>query len=79
MAEGRGFEPPIPCGMLAFQASALDHYATPPWEDGNGGEHSGIERLSQEVGIFPVFGFCSTRKRRYARLEGDYLCRTLSV
>ena len=32
MAEGRGFEPPIPCGMLAFQASALDHYATPPWE-----------------------------------------------
>ncbi len=57
MAEGRGFEPPIPCGMLAFQASALDHYATPPYVGGNGamhhtvrdaGEHSGRERPSQE-------------------------------
>ena len=30
-AEAGGFEPPIPCGILAFQASALGHYATPPW------------------------------------------------
>jgi hypothetical protein len=30
MAEREGFEPSIPCGMLAFQASALDHYATSP-------------------------------------------------
>ena len=30
LAEARGFEPLIPFGILAFQASALDHYATPP-------------------------------------------------
>ncbi len=47
VAEGRGFEPPIPCGMLAFQASALDHYATPPGLSVDGGEHSGIARVSQ--------------------------------
>lgn len=47
MAEGRGFEPPIPCGMLAFQASALDHYATPPGLCVDGGEHSGIVWVSQ--------------------------------
>ncbi len=29
-AEGEGFEPSIPCGMHAFQACALDHYANPP-------------------------------------------------
>ena len=27
---GGGFEPTIPFGIPAFQASALDHYATPP-------------------------------------------------
>ena len=30
LAEAGGFEPPVPFGTLAFQASALDHYATPP-------------------------------------------------
>ena len=30
MAEEGRFELPIPFGMLAFQASALGHYATPP-------------------------------------------------
>ena len=30
ISEAGGFEPPMPCGILAFQASALDHYATPP-------------------------------------------------
>lgn len=30
LAEEERFELSIPCGMLAFQASALDHYATPP-------------------------------------------------
>jgi hypothetical protein len=30
MAEEERFELSIPCGMLAFQASALGHYATPP-------------------------------------------------
>ena len=29
-AEAGGFEPPVPCGTPAFQAGALDHYATPP-------------------------------------------------
>ena len=31
MAERARFELAIPCGMLAFQASALGHYATSPW------------------------------------------------
>ena len=30
MAEREGFEPSIPCGMHAFQACALGHYATSP-------------------------------------------------
>ena len=30
LAEREGFEPSIPFGILAFQASALDHYATSP-------------------------------------------------
>lgn len=30
LAERAGFEPAIPCGMPAFQASALGHYATSP-------------------------------------------------
>ena len=30
MAEGKGFEPLIPCGIHAFQACALDHYANLP-------------------------------------------------
>ena len=29
-AEGARFELAIPCGILAFQASALGHYAIPP-------------------------------------------------
>jgi hypothetical protein len=30
LAEEERFELSVPCGTLAFQASALDHYATPP-------------------------------------------------
>lgn len=30
LAEREGFEPSIPCGMHAFQACALDHYAISP-------------------------------------------------
>ena len=30
MAESKGFEPLIPCGIHAFQACALDHYANSP-------------------------------------------------
>lgn len=30
LAEGEGVEPSIPCGIRAFQARALGHYATPP-------------------------------------------------
>ena len=29
--EREGFEPSIPCGMHAFQACALGHYATSPF------------------------------------------------
>ncbi len=32
MAEGRGFEPPIPLSMLVFETSALSRSATPPHE-----------------------------------------------
>lgn len=34
MAERERFELSIPCGMLAFQASALGHYATSPCANG---------------------------------------------
>ena len=36
VAEGAGFEPANPCGLYAFQAYALGHYATPPntWRKG---------------------------------------------
>lgn len=30
-AEGERFELSVPCDTLAFQASALDHYANPPY------------------------------------------------
>lgn len=30
-AEETGFEPAVPCGTLAFQASTLNHSATPPY------------------------------------------------
>ena len=30
LAEGRGFEPPVPKGTHAFQASTIDHSDTPP-------------------------------------------------
>ncbi len=30
LAERGGFEPPIPCGMHAFQACAIDHSAIFP-------------------------------------------------
>ena len=33
MAERAGFEPAIPFSILAFQASALGHYATSPCKD----------------------------------------------
>ncbi len=32
-AEREGFEPSIPCGIHAFQACALGHYATSPSPD----------------------------------------------
>ena len=31
MADGRGFEPRMPCGIHAFQACAIDHSATHPF------------------------------------------------
>ncbi len=34
MAEGERFELSIPCGMYAFQAYALGHYANPPPQAG---------------------------------------------
>jgi hypothetical protein len=34
MAERGGFEPPIPCGIRAFQARAFDHSATSPGKQG---------------------------------------------
>jgi hypothetical protein len=39
LAEREGFEPSIPCGIPAFQAGALDHYATSP--------RSGVEAILQ--------------------------------
>ena len=33
VADGGGFEPPLPCGKHAFQACAIDHSATHPSAD----------------------------------------------
>jgi hypothetical protein len=30
MAEGEGFEPPVPCGTPVFKTGAFNHSATPP-------------------------------------------------
>ena len=30
MAEGEGFEPPVPCGTPVFKTGAIDHSAIPP-------------------------------------------------
>ena len=30
MAEGEGFEPPIPCGIPVFKTGAFNRSATPP-------------------------------------------------
>ena len=30
MAEGEGFEPPVPCGTTVFKTAAFDHSAIPP-------------------------------------------------
>ena len=30
LAEGEGFEPPVPCGTPVFKTGAFDHSATPP-------------------------------------------------
>jgi hypothetical protein len=33
LAEGKGFEPPEPCGSSDFESDAIDHSATPPIQD----------------------------------------------
>ena len=33
LAEGKGFEPPVPCGTSDFESDAIDHSATPPFQD----------------------------------------------
>jgi hypothetical protein len=33
LAEGKGFEPPEPCGSSDFESDAIDHSATPPNQD----------------------------------------------
>ena len=30
MAEGEGFEPPVPCGTPVFKTGSLNHSDTPP-------------------------------------------------
>ncbi len=35
MAEGEGFEPPVPCGTAIFKTAALNHSATLPNEKRN--------------------------------------------
>ena len=31
LAEGEGFEPPVPCGTAIFKTAALNHSATLPY------------------------------------------------
>jgi hypothetical protein len=45
MAEGKGFEPPVPCGTTVFKTVALNRSATPPYM-GNS------KRKRKDKGIF---------------------------
>ena len=57
VAEGERFELSIPCGMHAFQACALDHYANPPPRAGSRQLYKGLERdkrACQDTEFIPV-------------------------
>ena len=66
MAEGVGFEPTRPFGLLVFQTSAFDHSATPPLKI----EHPGVQPMHQYAQ--PLKLKCHTTKKgafqhRYTR------------
>ena len=44
LAEGGGFEPPVPCDTLAFQASTIGHSVTPPQHCAPTSPESGLAR-----------------------------------
>ena len=70
LADGGGFEPPIPFGIHAFQACAIDHSATHPLVEGE---------LITEIGavdnggvcFFPVHARESRDARGKARCSGS--------
>ena len=46
MAEGEGFEPPVPCGTSVFKTDAFDRSAIPPQERQWSGRRDSDPRLS---------------------------------
>jgi hypothetical protein len=59
MAEREGFEPSIPCGMRAFQARALDHYAISPE----------VALLYQRLIFMPILGIMRHNVRAKNKVE----------
>ena len=51
MAEGEGFEPPVPCGTSVFKTDALNHSATPPDASGRKDSVSRAARQSKRVSL----------------------------
>ena len=50
MAEGEGFEPPVPCGTAVFKTAAFVHSAIPPDTEGEG-----LRRLLETRHLRPAF------------------------
>ena len=79
-ADGGGFEPPIPFGIHAFQACAIDHSATHPWRRGD--VYPSVGRLTiavcENLGVVVDFrGRLKTRNLPVGtgrRLAGDRPC-----
>jgi hypothetical protein len=48
---GVGFGPTNPCGLAVFEAAALDHYATPPFQTVG---QNGMKSEKSDVLILPI-------------------------
>ncbi len=62
LAEGEGFEPPVPCGTPVFKTGAFVHSATPPVEFGSTGADKSLQNNQcneniKWIGLLHCFGF----------------------
>lgn len=76
-AEGERFELSVGCPTLAFQASALDHYANPP-SGAIIGVNTRLFHLNRLLS-FPAVTFLKTLKQVLGATAADALCKTRSA